>query len=80
MRGGVSKQVSKQGRGHAPKPLPSLYPTCLLPSPNTQRLKLARDGEEDGILGIYTKVAAEVKGAIKGDVIVGMIWIKGAVL
>jgi len=80
MRGGVSKQARKQARGHAPEPLPSLYPTHLLPLPDAQRLKLICNGEEDGILGIYTKVAAEVEGAINGDVVISAIWIKGVVL
>jgi len=40
-------------------------------------LKLARDGEEDGVLGIYAEVTAEVEGAIDGDVVVGAVWIKG---
>jgi len=40
-------------------------------------LKLTRDGEEDGVLGIYAEVAAEIEGAIDGDVVVGAVWIKG---
>jgi hypothetical protein len=43
-------------------------------------LKFTHNGEEDGILRINTEVAAEVDGAINGDVVVSMIWIKGAVL
>jgi hypothetical protein len=40
-------------------------------------LKLARDGEEDGVLGIYAEVTAEVEGAIDGDVVVGAVWNQG---
>jgi len=36
-------------------------------------LKLACNGKENDVLGIHAKVAAQVEGAIDGDVVVGAV-------
>lgn len=50
-----------------------MYPIRLLPSTDARRLKLACDGKENDVLRIYTEVAAQVEGAIDGDVVVGAV-------
>ena len=58
---------------HVPEPSPSLYPTRFFPSTDARRLQLARDGEENDVLGVDAKIATQIECAIHGDVIVSAI-------